>query len=219
MKALWCVILACLTVACSSHHKIFVVQDRTGETMEFSSLRYYTAGNLWDTGRGNIEIVIPKGSFEVSKIIPRDFDGIESIEILEGSGENLSNYQKQVRAARYNRLRDEYEKDFRERAELEKLDRETAQKPPQTNTSSPVSQPTPQKNQRSDMGDQLSVLEDSLKELKIRVTYTSGETFEGIRKRDDWQNEDYIYGTTKDSDKSVRIDIAKVRSIKVKTNE
>jgi hypothetical protein len=230
MKALWCVVLACLTVACSSHSKTFVVQDRSGETMEFSSLRYYTAGNVWDTGRGSIPISIPKGSFEVSKNIPRDFDGIESIEILEGSGENLSDVQKGIKKAEVRKLEDEYEKTWREHRENEEIDKalqnrneawakETEQKPALTNTSPPVSQPPAQKSRVDEMRNRIAALKDSLKDLKIRVTYTSGETFEGTRKRDDWQNEDYIYGTTKDSNKSVRLDIAKVRSIKVKTNE
>src|SRR5262249_38476546 len=138
--------------------------------------------------------------------------------------------QKQIRAARYNKLSNEYEKALRDQVEREKNEeflrnrneawaRELGQKPPQTNTSSPVSQPPQRNGIIKEMSDQIDALKDSLKDLKIRVIYLSGETFEGIRKRDDWQNEDYIYGTTKDSDKSVRVDIAKVRSIKVKTNE
>jgi len=240
MKVLSCLILACFTAACSSHSKTFVVQDRTGQPIEFTSLRYCTGGNVWDTCRGDVELTITKGSIEITKVIPRNFEGIESIEILEGSGENLSAFTKAERnaeirlwseelakilsqekfAAKMDELREaeareklEAKRDKLEKAKPgEALPREDAAPPPPPH-------PEKQKSKKDELSDKIASLTDSLKELKIRVTYTSGETVEGIRKRNDWQNEDYIYGTSKVSDESVRLDIAKMGSIKVKTNE
>ena len=220
MKALWVVILAGLTIACSSHNnKTFVVQDRTGQVIELSNLRYCTGGNLWDTCRGDIEVTITKGSIDLIKLIPRDFEGIQNIEIVEGSGENLSEFTKEVRRREIRIL-------YNERLQIERVENTEKERQKilnQGSRSTNSSQsPTPadeEKSRKEELDKRLIALQDSLAELKIRLTYTSGETAEGIRKRRDWQHEDYIYGTSKDSDKSVRLDIAKVRSIKVKTNE
>ena len=243
MKALGCVIVACLVIAylfitrSSNVKSSFVVQDRTGQTIELSNLRYYTAGNIWalhpwDIGRGNIEITVTKGSIKIIKVIPRNFEDVQSVEIIEGSGENIWGFKKDGQEEKLNRLiqeryrLSEWQREDEERKKLlekgQRYLRELAGEKPikKTTLEESVSKAPPgQKSQIDELDNNIKALQDSLKELKVRVTYTSGETVEGIRKRNDWQNEDYIYGTSKESDKEVRLDIAKVMSIKVKTDE
>lgn len=253
MKMLWCLVLVSLTVACSSPNKTFIVQGRSGEIREFSSLRFYTRGNLWDTGRGSIELSITSISSSDSKTLPRDFDGVQSVEILEGSGENISNLSSFEIAERkekllellndrdnlrYKQLEDEEEarldENARENYKAAQEKSSSQENPPHKLTLDEfLSHPAPQSNSNSNReapkappklratkyDNEIEEVQDSLKELKLRVTYTSGKIIEGIRKRNDWQHEDYLYGTEKDSDDSIRIDLSKVRSIKVTKNE